>query len=119
MLGIKRRPPALQPDDRKRLRMVCAEPAIGRGRRTSVSTSSFQDAMELIGEQQARLAFYTKNPTQKGEVSLRARPIVRTKIFDEYADAAVPAIKLIKKLEAGNTDIPEGQQSNYYLFIII
>ena len=60
MLGIKRRPPALPPDDRKRLGMVCAERAVGRGRPTSVSTSSFQDALELIGEQQARLGFTKK-----------------------------------------------------------
>ncbi len=101
---IKRKPPNLPPDDRKRLRMVCAERAVGRGRPTSVSTSSFQDAMELLFEQRARLAFYKKNPTEKGEVSLHERPIVRRKTYDAYADAAVSAMKLIEKISACNKD---------------
>ena len=65
MLGIKRRPPALQPDDRKRLRMVRAEPAVGRGRRTSVSTSSFQDA-SINWRAASQVGVLHKKPNTKG-----------------------------------------------------
>ncbi len=94
MLGIKRRPPALQPDDRKRLRMVCAEPAVGRGRRTSVSTSSFQDAMELIGEQQARFGRFTQKTQHK-----------RAKYPWEH-------VRLFGRKPSTNTLMLQSQQSN-------
>ena len=110
---------ALQPDDRKRLRMVRAEPAVGRGRRTSVSTSSFQDASINWRAASQVGVLHKKSQHKRVKYPWQNVRFFPRKTFDEYADAAVPAIKLIKKLEAGNTDIPEGQQSNYYLFIII
>ncbi len=107
MLVNKRKPPDLPPDERKRLRMVCAARTVGRGRPPSVSTSSFQDAKELLLDQHVRMGFYEKNPTACGEISQRGRPIVPRKTFDAYD--ALPAIKLIKKMSACNKDNEKGQ----------
>ncbi len=125
-MSTKRKPPSLPPEfDHKRLRMVCAEPVIGRGRPNSVSTCTFQNAMELVLDQQAMLAPFEEKKEEArriggqqatlahNEISLYGRPIVSRKTFDAYADAAVPAIKLITKLSAGNTVILEDQRSNY------